>query len=237
MIKFKLWLQWATMSAIGWIVGWLATLFCELYLLRHLKYLILLIIGRSSGFTEVMLENIGDGIPGQFMGVQAAFIYGALFGALQGAIFGMIGGLLQVLILRHYITKAYWWILVSVLVWTFYWGFVWGHAWAWGWTGITLAICRFDSKIPYGLFGTIGLGVFQWLILRKQVPKAYSWIFIVVFSWFILRFIAEEITRIMGAWTSPMNWAWIMAGSLHGVVTGVALMWLLSPTKHSSPTS
>jgi hypothetical protein len=240
MIKLKLWLQWATMSAIGWVIGWMATLLIELFLLRYLKYLILLIVGdseASSNFREVMLENIGDGIPGQFIGVQSAFIYGGFFGALQGAVFGMIGGSSQVLFLRHYITKAYWWILVSVLAWTFYWGVVWGHAWAWGWTEITILICSFDSKIPYGLFGTIGLGVFQWLVLRKQIPKAYSWIFMVVLSWFILRFIAEEITRIMGAGTFPMNWAWVIAGSLHGVVTGGALVWLLSPTKRSSSTS
>ncbi len=52
----------------------------------------------DSPWRNVMLDNIGDGIPGQFIGVPAAFLFGALQSIFPYALFGGVGGFIQSII-------------------------------------------------------------------------------------------------------------------------------------------
>ncbi|UBF26019.1 hypothetical protein K9N68_31540 [Kovacikia minuta CCNUW1] len=215
MAGWKFWLQWIIMSAIGWIAGLIGALLLNYSLIKLIKFLIVLTLTDSgtSGLNEVMQDNIGDGVPGRFIDPGVALVCGAIFGSLYGVTFGAIGGIAQWVILRRYISKAYLWIIASASVWACIWGAIWANAWAIGWTAPILAI-----KSTYGLIGAIGVGVFQWLVLRHQVARVYWLILACVMTWTISRFIVIEL-----AWKFlffPYIWLWFLVGVGNGAISG-----------------
>lgn len=220
--QWKLYIQWIVATATGWILGLIGALLFNVSLIPCIKFLILLTIVNPdlTAIDEVMRDNIGDGIPGQFIGVPAALIYGATFGGLYGAAFGAIGGFLQSLVLRQHIAKTRLWILVSSLGWAAIWSVTWANAWAWGWTKAVLAL-----ETSYGLLAAIGLGFLQWLALRQQVPKAYWWIVTIAVTWIIIRVLVVEITG-RNAMVSFL-YTWLIVGIGNGAITGITLMRLL----------
>ena len=227
--KFWLWLQWTVLSAAGWLLGLIATLLIHFSIIRLLKHLIALSESPTfmTALNEVMTSNIDDGIPGDFIGVQPAFVFGTLFGVLYGTTFGAVGGLTQTLILNRYISNARWWVLASALAWACIWGAIWGSAWAWGWTGTIVAI-----ETGYGLLGATWVGLLEWLVLRKQISRSYGWIFATVMSWVISRLIVLELWNRL--FTFPLSWLWILVGLGNGIVTGCMLMYMLPRLKHQA---
>jgi hypothetical protein len=209
-------------------MGLIAALLVNLSLIRLLKFLITLVINKDiPGIYEVMSDNIGDGIPGHFIGVQAALFFGTLFGILKGAAFGAMGGFLQSLVLKRYTSRAYWWVLASALAWACIWGAIWGSAWAWGWrTGTKIMI-----ETIYGLLGATGVGVLEWLFLRKQVSRAHWWILGVIISWVVSRFVVLDLLQLF----FPLRV--LIVGMANGLVTGGILVWLLPSLKRESDSS
>lgn len=207
-------------------MGLIAALLINFSIIRLLKHLISLSESPTfiTALNEVMTGNIGDGIPGDFIGVQSAFVFGTLFGVLYGTTFGAVGGFAQALILNRYISTR-WWVLTSALAWACVWGAIWGNAWAWGWTGTIIAI-----ETGYGLLGATLVGLLEWFVLRKQVSRAYWWIFATVMSWIISRWIVLELGNRL--FTFPFSWLWILVGIGNGIVTGGALMYILPQLKH-----
>ncbi len=234
MIQRNFWLQWISLSAIGWIFGFCSVLLIDFSLIRFLKYLLLLTMPdyNLSALHEVMNDNIGDGIPSHFIGIQNALIFGSIFGVHRGAAFGAIGGFSQSLILNRYLPSSLW-ILASTIAWAGIWGVIGASSWAWGWTETILSI-----EGIYGLLGAIVVGVFEWIVLQKHISKAYWWILATIATWIISRIFVLEISQKF--WTIPLIALWILAGTGHGIITGKALGLLLRSTKTqngSSPAS
>ncbi len=229
MIQIKLWLQWVAVSAIGWVMGLIATQLAYFSLIRLLKYSIALALPNDVGFdalSEVLHDNVGDGIPGHFIGVPAALGFGALFGVLYGAVFGVTGGLAQSLVLRRYLSQSHLWVLASALAWACLLGVLWAWAWAWGWYGPISS-----PKTAWGALGAVLVGTVEWLVLRRHVSNAYWWTVATVVTWVVSRWAALEIQQT--SFFFPLSWAWLIVGVGHGVVTGCVLVWLLQPPRRS----
>lgn len=177
-----------------------------------------------SALVEVLNDNIGDGIPGKFIGVQTALGFGALFGFLYGAVFGATGGLVQALVLRRYISQPRLWILASALAWACLLGVLWAWAWAWGWREPIRSI-----ESIWGALGAVLVGTAEWLVLSRYVSNAHWWIVATILTWVVSRFIAFELWQT--SFTFPLSWAWLIAGLGHGAVTGGVLAWLLQQPK------
>ena len=121
----------------------------------------------------------------------ATTIAGAIVGALEASGFelaatvfftGLLIGTAQWLVLRQYIPKAFWWIVVSTLGWTF------------GLALVGYYITLFDPLIPFlvtlGIWHVFGmrlvtqpivlaiLGAAQFPILRRFFRKAHWWILV-----------------------------------------------------------
>jgi hypothetical protein len=229
MIQRNFWLQWITLSAIGWILGLCSLLLTEFSLIRLLKYLITLTISdwNLSALDEVMNDNIGDGIPSHFIGIQGALIFGLIFGVLRGAIFGAIGGFAQSLTLKRYLSPPLW-ILASTIAWACILGVIEASSWAWGWRGTILSI-----QGIYGLLGAVVVGVFEWIVLQQHISKAYWWILTTIATWFVSRIFVLEIAQR----TMPFIALCIFVGTGHGIITGKVLDLLLKSTKNQNSSS
>ncbi|MGI9516433.1 MAG: hypothetical protein ACR2NP_05285, partial [Pirellulaceae bacterium] len=71
------------------------------------------------------------------------------------------------------------------------------------------------------LYG-LSVGVLQWLVLRRQVPRAWTWVPASALSW-IIAIPAGDLN-------GPPGWA------IYGAITGTVLVWLLRQEKRSGAT-
>jgi hypothetical protein len=173
----------------------------------------------------------------------ATTIAGAIVGALEASGFqfmatifftGLFIGAAQWLVLRQYIPKAFWWIVVSTLGWTF---------------GLVLVALNetFDPLIQF--LSTLGLwyvfwmnlvkqsivlaifGAAQFPILRRFVRKAHWWILVSALGGALDGAIGSTVAYILqpGLLPAPLPTAFYYgAGWLsYGIVTGIFLQWLL----------
>lgn len=150
-------------------------------------------------------------------------------GIIQGLIGGTLIGLTQLLVLKRYIFQAGWWVLANSLSW----GLI-GLSTS-GWVAPkTLHIL---PRLLYGIIdGTqIGLllGLGQWLVLRKQLPKAWRWIVVSILGWSIslaigwtVGGILRLVTRLFLGEVIGLAVTWILVSA----ITGIALIKLLHDT-------
>ena len=118
----------------------------------------------------------------------------------------------QWLMLRRYIGGSIRWVLASLL-------------------GVFLAaqvvgqVREFDADLGLilgvALYGLI-VGILQWLVLRRQVPRAWLWVPASALSW-IVAIPAGDLN-------GPPGWA------IFGAITGTVLVWLLRQEKRSGAT-
>lgn len=135
----------------------------------------------------------------------------------EGVIGGLIIGVAQWFVLRKRVSQAGWWIVASFLSWGLIAGIGFG---AWGW-----AVPRNSLEIPQRLiFGILSgvqvgalIGVGQWLVLRKQIPKARLYIFVSSLSWAV----GLVISWISGAFLRSRT------GLFLGEVMGLTLGWVV----------
>ncbi|UBF24020.1 hypothetical protein K9N68_20075 [Kovacikia minuta CCNUW1] len=173
----------------------------------------------------------------------ATTIAGAIVGALEASGFqfiatifftGLLIGAAQWLVLRQYMPKAFWWIVVSTLGWTF---------------GIALVRPNetFDPLIQF--LNTLGLwyvfwtnlvkqpivlaifGAAQFPILTRFVRKAHWWILVSALGGALDGASGSTVAYIVqpGLLPAPLPTALSYgAGWLgYGIVTGICLQWLL----------
>ena len=174
----------------------------------------------------------------------ATTIAGAIVGALEASGFelvatifftGLLIGTAQWLVLRQYIPKAFWWIVVSTLGWTF------------GRVLVSYYISLFDPLIQF--LNTLGawyvfwmslviqpivmaiLGAAQFPILRRFVRKAHWWILVSALGGALEGASGSTVSYILqpGLLPAPLPTALSYgAGWLsYGIVTGIYLQWLL----------
>jgi hypothetical protein len=135
----------------------------------------------------------------------------------DGAVIGTSVGILQWLVMRRHVSRAGWWILVSIV------GFGIGKL-------IGDAIAQAVSgPVGIGLSGgAIGasLGLAQWLILRRHVVEAGWWVLASALAWAVgwsIVMLAEETAG------GPTGTAYLIGAAgaaVAGVVTGGSLIWL-----------
>jgi hypothetical protein len=178
-----------------------------------------------------LISVIGYGI-GAVLGVSFAYrffptdTYNAANGITLGIVMGATGGYFQWAVLRERIAGAGLWTLAATL------GF--GLA-----MGTPLAADPEQNPAMTGLlvvtvFGLVS-GILQWLILRRNIPRAGWWVF------------ANLIGSLVGAIAFPIavaisetgNWSLAIIvfgmgfGTGNGAITGAALLWLLRQASSS----
>lgn len=139
-----------------------------------------------------------------FSGPQILSVF--MIGATMGA--GI--GLLQWLVIRGWVKSAVAWLAASTVGWGA--GFAVGVAIA---QRLSLVEAWFGLVIGAAAGSLFGL--FQWIVLRRYVSGAFWWIPVNIFAWTSGMFFYRPGMSAMGA----------MYGILSGLVTGVALLWLL----------
>ncbi|MGB3519683.1 MAG: hypothetical protein WBA43_24745 [Elainellaceae cyanobacterium] len=173
----------------------------------------------------------------------ATTIAGAIVGALEASGFqfiativftGLLIGAAQWLVLRQYVPKAFWWIVVSTLGWTF---------------GIALVSSNETLDPLIQFLNTLGLwyvfwmnlvmqpvilailGAAQFPILRRFVRKAHGWILVSALGGALEGASGSTVAYILpsGLLPAPFPTALIYGtGWLsYGIVTGIYLQWLL----------
>jgi hypothetical protein len=175
----------------------------------------------------------------------ATTIAGAIVGALEESGFqfiatifftGLLIGAAQWLVLRQYIPKAFWWIVVSALGWTF------------GLLLVSFFITPlFDPLVPF--LSTLGawpvfwsnlvtwpielaiFGVAQFPILTRFVRKAEWWILVSALGGALYGASSSTVAYILppGLPPAPFSTALIYGSGWlsYGIVTGICLQWLL----------
>lgn len=147
---------------------------------------------------------------GWLIGWQGSFfVPGALSTIVLGALMGTSLGIMQWLVLRGHINQASWWVPASAA------------GWAAGFTiGVSLAHSLSLAGIEFGV--TVGvitgafLGLSQWLVLRNHVTQAGWWVLASIFAW------ASGLLY----YQPGVSWIGALYGTLTGMVTGLALLWL-----------
>ena len=143
-----------------------------------------------------------------------------------GALQGLVIGILQWLVLRRQLPRASWWILASVL------GFALAHV-----LGDT-APPPLGLPMTGGMFGAVAgalVGVPQWLVLRRRVPRAGWWVLASVGGWYaaLSLFHGVGLSQSKGVLIalggSFLHHAGLgaMVGGVSAAITGIALVGLL----------
>jgi hypothetical protein len=125
----------------------------------------------------------------------------------------LLTGVFQYLLLRRYLPRMEWWIVATALGWllgiaTVYLGYT-----------IWPAALNANSMWSAALAGAV-IGLAQWLVLRRRVPRAGWWVLASALGWGFLRLIAGEV------FTSLV--ALLIIGAVPAAVTGLALWGLLA---------
>lgn len=134
---------------------------------------------------------------------------------------GTLLGLAQWLVLRPYITKSYDWILNQAVGWVV--GFTLG-----------LFVVQLLSKTPLGMlvgfmaFGLI-VALFQYPILRREIPHLVSWIVANVIGWTLGAFLSQLMASAFFQNSLPTTFTSVLisvgiTGLVAGAITALALI-------------
>ncbi|MEQ8462981.1 hypothetical protein [Coleofasciculus sp. E1-EBD-02] len=148
---------------------------------------------------------------------------------IEGIIGGTIIGFAQWLVLRRYLSSAWWWIIASLL--------------GWGVMGLSSfgvigwfapRTMRLFPRLVYGVVdgATLGLilGMAQWWVLRQYVSKAWGWIFTNTLYWaislavgWIVGGLLRRFTQMFLSEVLGLGVTWMLVAGL----TGITLIRLL----------
>jgi hypothetical protein len=146
-------------------------------------------------------------VPGEPKTLEAipAVIEAGYTGVVVG---GVLIGVLQALVLRKHVARAGRWVLASV-----------GATAVVGMVIFGLGLVSREAGWIWGvsLFGTV-VGTFQWLVLRRQVPRAGWWVPVSAAAWLA--------GMPLGDMVGPPA-----LGAIYGATTGAALVLLLRQSR------
>ena len=126
--------------------------------------------------------------------------------AISGAVVSLVLGVVQRLVVREWLRYARLWIVMSVAGWAL---------------GMALASGIVDRSIIGVALGLV-VGTSQWLVLRRQVNQAGWWILATTVAW-----IASFIITTLQADQQALFVLITFSGAVAGIITGVAMGWLL----------
>lgn len=159
----------------------------------------------------ILASGMGMGL-GWALGWQLSFAVPALLAALAiGLVAGAILGGMQALLLRGHFRQPGWWVLATGLGWAA--GMLFGS-----WIGQGLGLTEIGLGLSIGAVTGALLGVFQWLFLRRQVTRAGWWLPASLLGW----------TSGLVYYRPGVSGIGLLYGVLAGIVTGLALYWLLN---------
>lgn len=198
---------------------------------------------RRSGWEQWFVWVFASGI-GTAVGLGLAFVAIDGVGPVASAAgVGALTGGAQWLVLRKPIRRAGWWVPASL------------SGWAVGWAG-GLLLCTLlaravngasrgqsildsmtESGILVAVLGMIGTGVglLQWLVLRRQVPQAGWWVPASALGWVValpawgMILLVSDVGGpfVAVAFGVALAGAGALAGAANGAITGIALVWFL----------
>jgi hypothetical protein len=178
---------------------------------------------------------------GMWLGWTVATALGLIIGYLPAALFvdqvdlgiarvivpllaGALIGVAQWLVLRNYVTNSADWVLHLA------------GSWVVGYSLGLLVVDFLGSSflgpiLVYILFGLI-IAVFQWPVLRREIPHLWVWVLANVIGWTLGAFLSQlAIAGLFGAKpgspvvTMLVNMA--VTGLVAGLITGLALVWIV----------
>jgi hypothetical protein len=166
--------------------------------------------GCGMWFAWLFTSTIGMGL-GWVLGWQLSFLIPGVFSTVMlGAAVGLILGALQWPVLRIQFQNSGLWILHTAAGW--------GVGFALG-VFIVQSFGLIDWLFGLVLGVIVGavVGISQWLFLARRTPKAGWWVPVSVFS------LASGLVY----YRAEAPWLGLLIGALYGIVTGVALVWML----------
>jgi hypothetical protein len=134
---------------------------------------------------------------------------------------GLSFGIMQWLILRRYIPRAGWWVLVSTAGWLLGFGVL-AVAEKFTENLMTRAIQSEVFALVFFLAAGASLGILQWLLLRRHMLRAGWWVLANVVGWGILGLI---VGKSLDRFTDLAAMA-----AVPPAITGAVLVWLLRQT-------
>ena len=137
---------------------------------------------------------------------------------------GLLIGVAQWTVLRGYVTRSHDWILNHAGGWVV--GYILGLLVVQG-VGRT----ALGALIGYLIFGIL-VAVFQWPILRREIPHVIPWILANVIGWTAGSYVSTLVVGAISRNTPPSLIASTLitsglTGLIGGAVTGLALVWIV----------
>jgi hypothetical protein len=134
--------------------------------------------------------------------------------------------MLQLPVLKSRLRKFGWWALVSV------------NSWIVGGVMVSVGISldKGMGAILGGLLNGAISGIFQWLILERDLDRSGWWIVASTLSWAVLGtavwVVASNVPFseiVVSQYIWQVRWAisWVIGGMLYGMLSGPVLVWLL----------
>lgn len=138
------------------------------------------------------------------------FVPGSVSTAVIGLFFGLCLGVFQMLVLSAHLERSWQWIAATAIGWAA--GFPAGAA-----AAAALGLDGFRFGLLTGGVSGIAAGILQWLVLRQKHLSAGWWLPASAFAW------ASSLLY----YQPGISWLGAYYGLLSGMVSGLALFWLV----------
>lgn len=179
----------------------------------------------------IMANSIAGGFSDTLLVLSRAIKDEPLRGFAAPGLVGLAFGVLQGLVLRTKLQRFFWWLLA-----TFVGMYIAALSGIFGYVGHLLSQ-RFDAitgkdTVPISvptIIMTAGVmfGLCQWLVLLRKVNNSWLWIIVSAIGWSAAGFFfVDAVGSELNAETVLNIYAWLIAGSLFGVITGAPLFFL-----------
>jgi len=163
------------------------------------------IVGGIFLFFIAFISTGGFGSP-SMENPQVSYIKLFMQRLLTGGAFGLILGICQAFVIMAYLKNTSTWILTTTA------GFAIGMA--------SESVFPPSTYLSWALTGIL-VGIFQWMVLRKQVQKSWLWI--------VVNFAMGIIIELLGGWYwGVIVFLFLASGS---IFTGITLAWLITNQK------
>jgi len=164
---------------------------------------------------------------GRVLDETSSFSIGFAVYGVTLVVVAFLPGSLQWVILRQWVPRAGWWVLVSGV------GSFLGYLATFLGMSLAIGVAGGEDGSAYVMFPGFGVafafagalaGTIQWIVLRRWVPRAGQWVLISSVSWAAAGLAYLLLTRGNDVGI-PLGGA--VSGVLSGGITGLVIVWLL----------